>query len=683
MQLNDQELLKSLLYDGRHDEDAAEVEAGLVEALEEVPPKKSAAQLREKQIAREKAKKRRAKIVTRIAAPLMLLAILVLAVIAVDHFRSWGTVHPNVEIAHIDVGGKTPDEAREYLDERLRDYGRTPVSVVYVPEVEVDTEGLGDSENSEGSEEGQEAQYWEIFASDVGLSFDTTRAVEQAYAFGRSGDVFESLRDRFLSYFETYQVELVLEESEDFSHEDFELIRNEINVAPVDSRVVLDEGVFVVESGSDGIRLSEGELMQLMANALLSQRPVIEVPLEVHLRDIDDENALRAATAANDMAYSPLELNYGDKSWTLEHENIVPMLRFVRSDKVEEDNALVPFVDSAALEGVVLKIYICTEEVRERLVVGQFGSDVGSSPVNARFIVEGDQVSIRPSQTGSGVDSEQLARDVAEALVGMEPQERSIEIAMSDIQPRRSTEDAEAMGIQEQVASYTTEFSAGDAPRSHNIRLIASMLDGILIPPGEEFSFNEATGDRSAADGFQAAGVIIAGELSTSVGGGICQVSTTMFNTAMYAGTYITQRVNHSLFFPNYLPGRDAAVSIGVPDFRFINTLDSYILVATSSTNSSVTIAFFGTDPGYEVEIRTGTFNREDYGTEEIRDNTLPLGERIVERPGRRGGRVNVYYTVRDGDAIIRRQTFSSTYRTIDERVRVGTMRVEVEEYDD
>ena len=679
MQPNDQELLKSLLYDDRHEVDIS----AYIELEEKILAENTAAQLREKQIAREKAKKRRAKIITRIATPLMLLVILVLAVIAVDHFRSWGTVHPNVEIAHIDVGGKTPDAAREYLEERLRDYGRTPISVVYVPEVEVDLEESTDSENPEGLEEGQEAHYWEIFVSDVGLSFDTTRAVEQAYAFGRGDDILESLKSRFLSYFETYQVELELEESEYFDYEDFELIRKEVNVSPVDSRVILDEGVFVVESGSDGIRLSEAELMQRMANALLSQRPVIEVPLEVYLRDIDDENALRAAAAANDMASLPLELNYGDKTWTLNYDDIIPLLRFVRSDRIEEDNALVPFVDSEALEGVVLKIYICTEEVKERIVVGQFGADVGSSPVNARFIVEGDQVRIRPSRTGSGVNSEQVAIDIAEALVGMEPQERSIEVAMSDIQPRRSTEDAEAMGIQEQVSSYTTEFSAHDAPRNHNIRLIASMLDGILIPPGEEFSFNEATGDRSAADGFRAAGVIIAGELSTSVGGGICQVSTTMFNTAMYAGTYITQRINHSLFFPNYLPGRDAAVSVGVPDFRFINTLDSYILVSTSYTNSSVTIAFFGTDPGYEVEIRTGTFSRDNYGTEEIRDNTLPRGERIVERPGRRGGRVNVYYTVRDGDAIIRRQTFSSTYRTIDERVRVGTMRVEVEEYDD
>ena len=675
MQPKGQELLKSLLHDGRHDVDIT----AYIQLEEEILAENTAAQVREKLIAREKAKKRRAKIVTRTTTPLMLLIILLLVVVAVDHFRSWGTVHPNVEIAHIDVGGKTPDEARKYLEERLRDYGRTPVSVVYLPEVEVGAEG---SENSPDSEDLQEAHYWEVFASDIGLSFDTTRAVEQAYAFGREGDVFESLRDRFLSYFETYQVDLELEEDHYFAYDDFELIRSEINVSPVDSRVVLSEGAFVVESGSDGIRLDEGELMQLMANALLSQRPVIEAPLEVHLRDIDDENALRAATAANDMAYLPLELNYGDKSWTLGHEDIVPLLRFVRSDRVEEDSALVPFVDSSDLEGVVLKIYMCTEEVKERIVVGQLGADVGSSPVNARFIVEGDQVRIRPSETGSGVDFEQVAIDMAGALVGMEPQERSIEVAMSEIQPRRSTEDAEAMGIREQVSSYTTEFSAHDAPRNHNIHLIADMLDGILIPPGEEFSFNEATGERSAADGFRAAGVIIAGELSTSVGGGICQVSTTMFNTAMYAGTYITQRVNHSLFFPNYLPGRDAAVSVGVPDFRFINTLDSYILVSTSHTNSSVTIAFFGTDPGYEVEIRTGTFTREDYGTEEIRDNTLPRGERIVERPGRRGGRVNVYYTVRDGDAVIRRQTFSSTYRTIDERVRVGTMR-EVEEYDD
>jgi vancomycin resistance protein YoaR len=151
----------------------------------------------------------------------------------------------------------------------------------------------------------------------------------------------------------------------------------------------------------------------------------------------------------------------------------------------------------------------------------------------------------------------------------------------------------------------------------------------------------------------------------------------------MYAGVQITQHHNHSLFLSNYAPGRDAAVATNGPNFRFRNTTGNYILVATSSTGSSVTVSIFGTDPGYTVDIRSGNFSRTSYSTREIRDNTLARGTRVVETRGQRGGSINVYYTVRDGDRVVREQTFTSRYRNTEEVVRVGTMREAAPDTDD
>jgi vancomycin resistance protein YoaR len=669
MQLSDKELLKSVLYDDRHDAANARLDG-------ELHAKKSAAQHRAELIAKEKAKKSRNKKFLRLVTPFVFALLIAATAIAYDYIVSWGRIHHNVEVAHIELGGKTPDAAKKYLDGRLEDYTSNPILIAYAALNEDGNETEGEAADEQESADGEEGTYWEFSSHEVGLSFDTTTAVEQAYAFGRSSNLFHSLRDRFMSYFELHTVDIAIEIDEELAYEGLEPVRSVTNVRPVDSRVVLKEGNFVVESGSDGIMLNEFELAVLMADAILARKSRVETPLEVYGRDIDDENAQHAADTANSAISSPVEVSYNDRNWTLDSADIARIIDFSRSDEFEEeDAAILQSLESTLTSGIVLEAYIPVEDVREHIVAGRLGADVGSAPVNARFSVSGERVTIRPSEIGSGVDSEQLALDLAAALVETDSDARSVEVTTNDIQPRRSTEDAEAMGVIERVSTYTTNFTTGNAPRNHNIQLIARMLDGTLVAPGEEFSFNGTTGNRTAADGFQAAGVIVGGEMTTAVGGGICQVSTTMFNTAMYAGVQVTQRINHSVFLSNYAPGRDAAVAAGGPDFRFKNTLDSYILISTSSTNSSVTISFFGTDPGFDVDIRTGNFSRNSYNTREIRDNTLTRGRRVVETPGQRGGTVNVYYTVSQGDTIVRQQTFTSTYRTVEEVVRVGTMR--------
>ena len=114
------------------------------------------------------------------------------------------------------------------------------------------------------------------------------------------------------------------------------------------------------------------------------------------------------------------------------------------------------------------------------------------------------------------------------------------------------------MGIRGLVGSYETIYG-GDANRIHNVQLVSQLLDGHLIAPGATFSFNQATGARTAEKGFREAPVIINGELGTGLGGGVCQVSTTVFNAAYEAGLKITSRTNHALYISHYPQGRDTS----------------------------------------------------------------------------------------------------------------------------
>src|SRR5206468_7223045 len=160
------------------------------------------------------------------------------------------------------------------------------------------------------------------------------------------------------------------------------------------------------------------------------------------------------------------------------------------------------------------------------------------------------------------------------------------------------------MGITRLVSAYTTEYG-GVPNRIHNVQLVARLLDDHLIAPGDQFSFNQATGARTADKGFLEAPVIINGELETGLGGGVCQVSTTVFNAAYEAGLDITARTNHALYISHYPQGRDATVDYPNVDLKFVNDTGHWLLLRTFVTDSSLTVNLYGTPVDRKVESVT------------------------------------------------------------------------------
>ena len=160
------------------------------------------------------------------------------------------------------------------------------------------------------------------------------------------------------------------------------------------------------------------------------------------------------------------------------------------------------------------------------------------------------------------------------------------------------------MGITGQVGSYET-FYGGVPNRIHNVELVAHLVDNKLIAPGATFSFNQATGARTAAKGFLEAPVIINGELQTGLGGGVCQVSTTVFNAAYEAGLPITARTNHALYISHYPLGRDATVDYPDIDLKFVNDTGHWLLLRTFVGSSSLVATLYGTPQHRRVVTET------------------------------------------------------------------------------
>ncbi len=215
----------------------------------------------------------------------------------------------------------------------------------------------------------------------------------------------------------------------------------------------------------------------------------------------------------------------------------------------------------------------------------------------------------------------------------------------------------------------------GDRSRGSNIALAASRINGTLLKPGDIFSYNKVVGPRIASAGFKDAPVIIKGELVPGIGGGICQVSSTLYNAALLSDMKIVRRSHHA-FHVHYLPaGRDATVVDGAIDFQFQNNTSAPVYIAASSGGGRLRFTLYGKrTPGRVVDIERTGYSVEPNTTETYPDPTLPAGRRVVKDKGHRGERVTVYRVVRDNGQVVRRELISKDhYRPFPTVVLVGT----------
>lgn len=215
------------------------------------------------------------------------------------------------------------------------------------------------------------------------------------------------------------------------------------------------------------------------------------------------------------------------------------------------------------------------------------------------------------------------------------------------------------------VSEYETKFSAGQAARSKNIKRAAELIDGTILLPGEVFDFNRVVGQRTAARGFHVAGVYVSGRHDFDFGGGICQVSTTLYNAVLLGELKVNARNPHSLPVP-YVPlGRDAAVSWPNLDFKFTNDTKSPLAVSAEYRPGQLTFRILGeAKHPHDVSFDTKFLGSWDNGTKYETDSSLGYGvERVVDRGGA-GRRVRTYRIIKNGDQVVRRDDLGeSIYR--------------------
>jgi vancomycin resistance protein YoaR len=291
---------------------------------------------------------------------------------------------------------------------------------------------------------------------------------------------------------------------------------------------------------------------------------------------------------------------------------------------------------------------------------------------DAQFVVTTGGIRVRPSTDARVLDVPKTADALLAAAV--RKVNRTAPIAVATQQANRTTKDALAMGITGLYSSYTTSYG-GVPNRIHNVQVVAHLVDNTLIPPGKEFSFNGTTGERNAAKGLLEAPVIINGELQNGLGGGTCQVSTTVFNAAYEGGLPITARTNHALYISHYPQGRDATVNYPDIDLKFVNDTGHWLLLRTFVSANSLTVNLYGTPQHRRVVSETAPLVTTGSVPEKItKDPNLFVGERVVDETGSAPLSTSVNRKVYDeNDKLLYDNTWYSSYVGEKSLIRVGT----------
>ncbi|ADL04294.1 VanW family protein [Lacrimispora saccharolytica] len=285
------------------------------------------------------------------------------------------------------------------------------------------------------------------------------------------------------------------------------------------------------------------------------------------------------------------------------------------------------------------------------------GSVSGFDKNTGTFVYSGEK-------NGVVIDQEKLAADIMSQIKAKDYQ-AVIQASGKEVAPKIT--EAQAKEMYKVIGTYTTTTTA-NSDRNKNIELASGALNGLIIQPGEEFSFNKATGERSPAKGYRPAGAYLNGELIEEPGGGVCQVSSTLYNAVVFAGLSTTERHAHS-YEPSYVtPGEDAMVSYGGPDMKFVNNSSTAVAIRTSFANRKLKISIVGI-PILEEGV---TLSMTSKKTAELdapapvyeEDQTLQLGEEKIVKAETKGSRwVTNLVTKKNGVVVSDELLHNSTYR--------------------
>lgn len=527
-------------------------------------------------------------------------------------------IFPNITVAGVSVGGMDRTTAIKLLNK----YFETNPNSVTLRIDDKEVNGL----------------------SEIKIERNFTWAIEQAYNVGRNGNILTQIGEQIRTLFEPRIITVPISyDSEDITGY-VDQLASDYNQKAVWPKLVLDKNEVKIISGKDGVEIKKDLLIEKILEAMaLPDKQIVDVPREVVSAKENEKLVAQAIEALNKWGERRLTLKQDRFSETLTKDEMMSLFGLTRN-----------VVDDDQYGNLLAKIQQMVE----------------TEPRDAVFKFENNEVmEFKPEVVGRVIDIPAFKGKLGEALILAEGE--TLEIPVIVTQPKIKAGDINNLGIKELIGEGKSSFGHSIPGRVFNVNLAASRVNGTMVAPGDEFSFNRAVGDISKATGYQSAYIISGGKTVLGDGGGVCQVSTTVFRAALNAGLPITERKAHAYRVGYYeqdsKPGIDATVYNPTADFRFVNDTGNHILVQTEvdTVNLKMKVQIYGTKDGRVSTVSTPKISSQTPppATLYVDDPTLPAGQMKQIDWAAWGAKVSFNYKVTRDENTIFEKTFYSNYQ--------------------
>jgi len=489
-------------------------------------------------------------------------------------------IYPKIQIAGINVGNQSRNDAQKIISDRVEEYLKSN------PEFILD----------------YEKKNWRPNFTDLGGEINIDETIEAAFYIGHGENFFLSALRQIQSVFSPINIDLKIK----FHEKDFSAYLKPIKESletPYENDSYKIENLKLIEtSGKEGNGIDEMVLKNDI-NQLIQkwQDGKVKIIIRTTYPKVRRENCYQAKEMAELAISEPITLKYKNDGYKISQELIASWVVF-SEDQIDEEE-IDPFSPNVS-DHFKLKADLSDNSIKE--YARSIAEEINTLPVNARLqFVNGKLKILKKSIPGTFLDEKSLIADLKE-IVKVEG-ERIVKIKTSKLSSEINEKNLSKLGIKELLSTGISDFSGSPNNRRHNIAIGASMFNGVIVKPGEDFSFVETLGDVSAKTGYLPELVIKEDKTIPEYGGGLCQVSTTAFRAAVLSGLPILEREPHSYrvkyYDWPYGPGFDSTVYIPHPDLKFKNDTSAHILIQTYVSGSRLYFEFYGTKGNRRVKI--------------------------------------------------------------------------------
>lgn len=555
-------------------------------------------------------------------------------------------IYPNTTIANINVGGLSRAEASKALSYQI--------DLVKNQEIELSYQN----------------KILTIKPSQLDLNYDLEKSLGSAYSYGRSGSLWQKILERSESLWQKNHLQVAFQINKTKLDQTISNLAEEINIPVKNASLEIKNDNILITDSQIGYFLQEDQLRNSLISVIgnLKESRNINLSIKTIQPQLTSNDVDEAANDLQKLVSKSITLDSSAKKFTLSKNEIIKWIELVAEP-----------TDSSKTK---FELQIVFNEEKIKAYVSDLAKQIDCDPVDARLTTDNGNIKVFSiSQKGFQLDQDQALKTIvanltisgyvagisSDQLGTIESDSSLINLPVTTIDPTISENNIADLGIKELISQGSTSYAGSPVNRKYNIKVGAEMFNGVIIKSGEEFSFLKYLGSVSEERGFKKELVIKQDSTEPEVGGGLCQVSTTMFRAALNSGLKITERQNHKYRVSYYEPpvGLDATIYEPSPDLKFLNdTLGSILIQAEIKNDNKLTFYFYGTKDGREVSISEPQLY--DYVSppdpEYIDDPSLPQGEEKYKEKAHTGVKATVNYVVKKNGEVINQQTFNSKY---------------------